>query len=282
LTLDEILAAPKKEGWAVPAFDVLNLEVARAVADGAAAENAPVIFQLYPAHFSLEHYPTFAAMIEAEVKRTGVKACLQLDHGENMKQVHAALESGFSAVMVDGSKLPLEKNIALTQKTMEAARAVGASVEAELGHVGLGSEELSAQESASRLTRVDDAIRFVAETEVDALAVAIGTAHGLYRGTPKLDFPRLSDLCEAVSVPMVLHGGSGTPDADVKCAVAGGICKVNIWTELALVFTATLQDELARPVKECDLAGACHAAQLCTQEVVQQKIRLLGAAGRAA
>jgi fructose/tagatose bisphosphate aldolase len=134
---------------------------------------------------------------------------------------------------------------------------------------------------ASRLTRVDEVARFVSETGVDALAVSIGTVHGLYRGKPELDFDRLSALRETVPVPLVLHGGSGTPDADIRRAVAGGICKINIWTEVALVFSAALHDCLGASLGQGRLHEALATARAGAQEVVQQKIHLLGAAGRA-
>jgi ketose-bisphosphate aldolase len=161
------------------------------------------------------------------------------------------------------------------------AHARDVSVEAELGHVGGGSEVLNDAETASRLTRIEEAGRFVAETGVDALAVAIGTAHGLYRAEPRLDFARLAALRAAIPTPLVLHGGSGTPDADIRQAVAGGICKVNVWTEVALAFAGTLKDQLAVPPERLRLHEGLAAARSSAQDMVQRKIRLLGAAGRA-
>jgi ketose-bisphosphate aldolase len=153
-------------------------------------------------------------------------------------------------------------------------------VEAELGHVGGGQEVLGESEASGRLTRVEEAGRFVTETGVDALAVAIGTAHGLYRAVPRLDFERLAGLRQAVPVPLVLHGGSGTPDDDIRRAVAGGICKVNIWTEMAMAFAETVKAQLAVPPEQWRLYQALAEARSSAQAVVQAKIRLLGAAGR--
>jgi len=204
-----------------------------------------------------------------------------MDHATRLDQIHAALDAGLSSVMIDASILPLEENIALTQQAVEAAHARRVSVEAELGHVGYGNEVLGASETASRLTRVEDAARFVSETRADALAVSIGTIHGLYQGEPDLDFQRLEALRETVPVPLVLHGGSGTPDADIRRAVAGGICKINIWTEVALVFSAALHAYLGETLGQNRLHEAMAVARAGAQEVVQQKIRLMGAAGRA-
>jgi ketose-bisphosphate aldolase len=163
---------------------------------------------------------------------------------------------------------------------VDAAHVRGVSVEAELGHVGGGDEVLDEVEAASRLTPVGDAARFVAETEVDALAVAIGTVHGLYRAEPKLDFERLAALRASVPVPLVMHGGSGTPDQDIQRAIREGICKINIWTEVSMAFAATLKEQLSDPKAGHPLYKVMAAAQVTAQDMVQQKIRLLGAAGR--
>lgn len=284
MRLNEILADCRSGGWAVPAFDVINMETIQAALEGATAERAPVILMVLPSHTPLRQWPGMAALIQAEAERSGVPVCLHLDHASNLEQVRAALALGFPSVMIDGSTLPLAENIALTRQAVEEAHARGVSVEAELGHVGGGDEEPDEEpdeaEAASRLTPVEEAGRFVSETHVDALAVAIGTVHGLYRGKPKLDFERLAALRQVVPVPLVLHGGSGTPDEDVQRAIAGGICKVNIWTEVALAFAGTLKEQLANPAEHYRLHEALASAQASAREVVQQKIRLLGAAGR--
>jgi ketose-bisphosphate aldolase len=236
---------------------------------------------MLPGHTPQEHFPGLVALIRAEAERATVPVCLHLDHATNLDQIRMALELGFSSVMIDGSTLSLEENLALTSQVVAEASARQASVEAELGHVGGGDEVLDAAESHGRLTRPEEADRFVAETGVEALAVAIGTAHGVYRSEPNLDFERLSALRSAVPVPLVLHGGSGTPDDQVRRAVTGGICKVNIWTEVALAIAAALSGRLAVLPEELRLQQVCGAARSSAQGVVQQKIRLLGAAGKA-
>jgi ketose-bisphosphate aldolase len=296
ITMREILADCREEGWAVPAFDVVNHETVLAALEGAEAEKAPVILMVLPGHTPQKHWSGLAALVRAEAERATIPVCLQLDHATRLDQVQAALALGFSSVMIDGSTLPLEENIALTRKVVDKAHARGVSVEAELGHVaggeevldrpepnhvGTGSGEAAGLAPAASLTRVEEAGRFVAETGVDALAVAIGTVHGLYSAEPRLDFERLAALRKATSIPLVLHGGSGTPDAHIRRAVAGGICKVNIWTEVALVFSATLTASLAIPTEHLRLHQALAVARASAQEIVQQKIRLLGAAGKA-
>jgi ketose-bisphosphate aldolase len=280
VTLREILADCQSEGWAVPAFDVINYETVIASLEGAAAERAPVILMILPSHTPVKQWPGLVGLIQAQASRVDVPVCLQLDHAKNLEEVQAALDLGFSAVMIDGSTLPLAANIALTRQVVGAAHAGGVSVEAELGHVGIGDEVLDDAAAASRLTPVGDAARFVSETEVDALAVAIGTAHGLYRAEPKLDFDRLTALRATVPVPLVMHGGSGTPDSDIQRAISQGIAKINIWTEISMAFAATLQEQLCGPVEVQPLYRVMAAAQATARNMVQHKIRLLGAAGR--
>ena len=296
MTMREILADCREQGWAVPAFDVVNHETVLAVLEGAEAERAPVMLMVLPGHTPQKHWSGLAALIRAEAERATVPVCLQLDHATRLEQIRAALALGFSSVMIDGSTLPLAENIALTREVVAEAHARGVSVEAELGHVGGGEDVLGKPEPshgrsggetidgpvpAASLTRVEEAGRFVAETGVDALAVAIGTVHGLYRAEPNLDFERLAALRHAVPTPLVLHGGSGTPDAHIRRAVAGGICKVNIWTEVALAFAAILSEGLAVPPEQLHLHQVLTAARTSAQEMVQRKIRLLGAAGKA-
>lgn len=280
VTLCDILAEAQQGGWAVPAFDVINHETVLAVLDGAAAERAPVILMILPSHSPQRQWPGLVGLIQAEARRVDVPVCLLLDHATHLNQIRAALGLGFSAVMIDGSMLPLVENIALSRQAVLEAHARGVSVEAELGHVGGGDETLRQEDASSHLTPVEEAERFVAETGIDALAVAIGTVHGLYRFEPRLDFDRLHRLRQAVSVPLVLHGGSGTPDEEIRRAIAGGICKINIWTEVALAFAGALREQIGVPPHQFRLHEVLTMAKERAQEVVRSKIRLLGAANR--
>lgn len=283
VTLNGILAGCRSEQmrpWAVPAFDVVNMETVDAVLQGATAEKSPVIVMIYPNHTPPVQWPGLVALTRVGAERAGVPVCLHLDHATELEQIRAAIDLGFSSVMIDASTRPLAENIELTRRAVKEAHARGVSVEAELGHVGFGDEVLSEAEAASRLTRVEEAEQFVGQTDVDALAVAVGTVHGLYRGEPHLDFERLRALSQVVPVPLVLHGGSGTPDRDIRRAIAEGISKINIWTEVRLAFVEVLKEGLDRPVESCELHAALAAAQAGAQEVVQQKIQLLGAAGK--
>jgi fructose-bisphosphate aldolase class II len=280
LNLAEILQPCLRQNWAVGAYDTCNLEITQAIVNACAADQSPALIMIYPNHNPQAEWPTLVRMIEAEVERAGVPAALVLDHAKTLEQVELALELGFSGVMIDASLAPLEENIAITRKAVEMAHAKGAAVEAELGHVGVGLEA-SVDDQKAHLTRVDEAERFVKETGVDALAVSIGTLHGLYRGKPELDFERIAQLRAVCPIPLVLHGGSDTPDEDIRRAIELGIDKINIWTDVRIPFLQTLKDAMAGPVKKIEVHEAMGAARAAATEVIRQKNLLMGSTGKA-
>lgn len=282
LTLAEILKPCVGQDWAVGAYDTFNLEVTQAVFDASAADQAPVIIMIYPNDAPEAEWPTLLRLIEAEVERANIPAALVLDHAKTIEQIEYALELGFSGVMIDASLASLEQNIEISCRAVELAHAKGASVEAELGHVGVGDDVISEDEQQAHLTRVGEAERFVKETGVDALAVSIGTLHGLYRGKPKLDFDRLSQLRAACQIPLVLHGGSDTPDQDLRRAIEIGIDKINIWTDVRIPFLQTLKDKLDGPIGKINVHEAFGAARSAATEIIRHKNQLLGSAGKAA
>ena len=279
LTLAEILKPCVGQGWAIGAYDTCNLEITQAIVDASAADQAPAIIMIYPNHTPLAEWPTLLRIIESEVERARIPAALVLDHAKTLDQIEYALELGFSGVMIDASLAPLEENIAITRRAVELAHAKGASVEAELGHVGQGDDE---NQSQSQLTRVDEAERFVRETGVDAMAVSIGTLHGLYKGTPHLDFERIAQLRAACPIPLVLHGGSDTPDPDIRRAIETGIDKINIWTDVRIPFLQNLKNTLEGPIRKIEVTEAFGAARAVATGVVRKKNQLLGSAGKAA
>jgi fructose-bisphosphate aldolase class II len=236
---------------------------------------------IYPHHTPQTEWPTLIRIIESEVERAHIPIALVLDHAKTLDQIKCALDLGFSGVMIDASLLPLDRNIALTRQAVELAHAQGVSVEAELGHVGQGDDQLSADEQHAHLTRVDEAERFVKETGVDALAVSIGTLHGLYRGTPKLDFDRLADIRSVCPIPLVLHGGSDTPDQDLRRAIEIGIDKINIWTDVRIPFLRALKETLSSPIEKIEVPDAMSVARAAAGEVIRRKNRLLGSVGKA-
>ena len=282
LTMAEILQPCVGQDWAIGAYDTCNLEITQAIVDAAAADQAPVIIMVYPHHTSQAEWPTLLRMIEAEVERAHISAALVLDHAKTIAEIECALELGFSGVMIDASLAALEENIALTRRAVEIAHAQGVSVEAELGHVGEGQMVISEELQNIYLTRVDEAERFVKETGVDALAVSIGTLHGLYKGKPHLDFERIAQLRAACPIPLVLHGGSDTPDEDIRRAIETGIDKINIWTDVRIPFLQALKEKLDGPIQKIEVREAFAPARAAATEVIRQKNRLLGSTGKAA
>jgi ketose-bisphosphate aldolase len=224
VTMNELLPQARRERRAIGAFNIGNYETALAVLKAAEAEKQPVIIQVYNRLFNSEKAADLCGTLLRLARRANQPIALHLDHGADLRQVMVALHAGYTSVMLDGSRLPLEENIALTKQAVDMAKAVGASSEGEIGHVAQGDE--------TSLTDVNEAVRFAQETGVDALAVSIGTAHGYYKATPKLDI----GLCQAIAdalpeTPLVLHGGSGTPLEDVRKSILAGIAKINIATE---------------------------------------------------
>jgi fructose-bisphosphate aldolase, class II len=282
LTMAEILQPCVGQDWAIGAYDTCNLEITQAIVNAAVADQAPVIIMVYPHHTPQSEWPTLLRIIEAEVERARIPAALVLDHAKTIAQIECALELGFSGVMIDASLTPLEENIALTCRAVELAHAQGVSVEAELGHVGDGQVVVSEELQQVYLTRVDEAERFVRETGVDALAVSIGTLHGLYKGKPHLDFDRIAQLRAACSIPLVLHGGSDTPDPDIRRAIETGIDKINIWTDVRIPFLQALKEKLDGPIQKTEVTDAMGAARAAATEVIRKKNGLLGSAGKAA
>jgi len=279
--LPEVLRGTVGADWAVGGFDTVNLEITQAILEAAEAERSPVIIMLLPGHTELEDLPGLIAAVEAESERVSVPVCLLLDHATNLEQVMTGIRLGCSAIMFDASGLPLEENIARTREVVEIAHAAGVSVEAELGHVGGGDESGAGMSVKSVLTRVEDAARFVAETGVDVLAVSIGTAHGPYIKKPELDFERTKKLRENLDVPLVLHGGSGNPDEDLRRLIELGIDKINVWTDIALAYMEATRKSLSDPAGPHPLHDVLHAGRVAAREVVAERIRLFGSSGKA-
>jgi len=281
VTLKEVLEEAEKGGYAVGAFNANNLEIVQAIIRAAEAEHSPVILQASQGAIGYAGLDYIVAMVRVAAEKAKVPVVLHLDHGKDFAEVMRCIRSGFSSVMVDGSALPLEGNIELTNRVVDVARAVGVSVEAELGRIGGTEDNVSVSEREAAMTDPQEALRFVQDTEVDALAVAIGTAHGQYKGKPELDFERLKEIRELVNVPIVLHGSSGVPDEDIRKAIQLGVRKVNIDTNLREAFVYKMREVLAEKPKEIDPRKILGPARDALQEVVQQKIRLFGSSNKA-
>ena len=229
----ELLKA-RANGYAVPLFDTFDSIAVDGMVAALAETNAPGIIAIYSGTFEQPNAAALSAYLRARLEELPQPVSLMLDHGASLEQCMRAIRLGFTDVMFDGSKLPFEQNLAETKAIVRAAHAVGVNVEAELGHVGSGSEYQTFGGQRKGFTDPAAAERFAAESGVDYLAVAIGTAHGIYAGDPHIDLELLGEIRRRVSVPLVLHGGSGLSEEQFQSAARAGICKINVATELIL------------------------------------------------
>lgn len=240
----ELLLDAKKNHYAIGAFNVENMEMIQAVITAAEKENSPVILQTTPSTLKYADTSLYFAMAKAVAEKTNVPVAIHLDHGSSFELCEKAAKDGYTSLMIDGSKLPLNENIELAKKVVEMAKLCPGlpTVEAELGKLGGKEDDLEVKEGEDTCTDPMEALEFCEKSGIDSLAVAIGTAHGFYKGTPKLEFERLEKIRDNVSVPLVLHGSSGIPDSDVKKAISLGICKVNFATELRVAYSDAVKE----------------------------------------
>jgi fructose-bisphosphate aldolase class II len=221
-----------QEGYAVPLFNIFDIQGAEGMFAAVEEKRAPVIAGIYSALMEKSNAHAFAAYLRQRAADASVPVSVMLDHGASFELCIKAISYGFTDVMYDGSRLPLEENIANTQMVVRAAHAVGVGVEAELGHVGSGSDYPEVAANRLGFTDPEMAEHFAAETGIDILAVAIGNAHGIYRGDPFIDMELLSAIRSRVSQPLALHGGSGISEEQFRAAISGGIAKINLATDL--------------------------------------------------
>lgn len=272
----ELLLDAQAHRYAVGAFNVENMEMMQAVIAAAEAEHAPVMLQTTPSTLRYADTALFAAMALALAAKSAADVAIHLDHGDSFALCERAAKDGYTSLMIDGSKLPLEENIALARKVVEMAAALPGCpcVEAELGKLGGKEDDVEVKEGDDLYTDPDEAVRFVAESGIDSLAVAIGTAHGFYKGKPKLAFDRLTQIRDAVSVPLVLHGSSGVPDEDVRRAIGLGVCKVNFATELRVAYTEAVRETLNADSAIYDPKKYGAAARGAVTELVRHRIEI--------
>ena len=242
VTGDYLLSNAQKGHYAVGAFNVENMEMVMAVVKAAEEMHSPVILQTTPSTIKYANTDYFFANAYAAAKNASVPIAIHLDHGNSFELALEAFRSGYTSIMIDGSKQEFEDNIALTKEVVKACHSAEISVEAELGKVG-GKEDSHSCDNPS-YTDPLEAKEFVERTGVDSLAVAIGTAHGVYKGIPHIDVKRLSEIHQLVDIPLVLHGTSGVPDEVVRECVNNGICKVNYATDLRIAFTKGVKEVL--------------------------------------
>lgn len=283
VNMKEMLQDASRRKYAVGMFDVSDLEMIRAVAEEAQALRSPVILGALGPDLEGARLGYWYALARLAAEKTPVPICIHLDHANTMEEVMRASDIGFSSVMLDASASPFDENIRRSREVTEAVRKRGITVEAELGHVGngwVGSGEGS-ESGPDMLTEPDKVAQFVEKTGVDALAVSIGTAHGVYIKAPQLDIGRLDRIARASDVPLVLHGGSGTPEDQLAAAISHGICKVNIYSELLTAWNQAMLDELRQlPHLAAWPSRLRIKPDAAMREVIRRKIRFFGSEGK--
>ncbi len=275
--LKEIISMAEKDNFAIPAFNVYNLESMMGVIDAAEELRAPVILQVYPRLLNEEVGYYLAPAIVAAARKATVPVCFHLDHGPSEMEVQKALRWGATGIMYDGSVHPFEENVANTEHIVNICSSVDVDVEGELGHIGSVNDD-----SMEAYTDPAEAAEFVKETNVCCLAVLIGNAHGHYKQTPHIDIDRVKAIREATGgIPLVLHGGSGIPDDQVKAAVKAGIRKMNIGTDVCCAFADGTKEILDDPNRSLAIDLFMKNAIKAVKKLATDKIKLLGADGKA-
>ncbi len=279
VTSEKMLADAQKGGYAVGAFNVENMEMVKAVIAAAEELHAPVMLQTTPSTIKYGTLETYYAIVAAEAKTAAVPVCLHLDHGSSFELAVQALKAGYTSVMIDGSHEDFEGNIAVSKQVADVAKACGIPVEAELGKVGGKEDDLEAE--ADTNTDPMEAKEFVERTGVTSLAVAIGTAHGFYKGTPVLDKERVSEIRKVVSIPLVLHGASGLSDEEVRECVRRGICKVNFATELRAAYTDAGKKLIEEKPDTFDPKKLGVVGMEAVKNLVMERMKVCGCDGKA-
>ena len=303
VTNKDLMIPARKNGYAVAAFNIQNLESMKAVVEAATEEKSPAIMQITPSVIKYAGLEYITALAKTATQIAPVPIAIHLDHGEDFDTAAKCVNAGFSSVMIDGSFLSFNENVAVTKRVVDVAHPKGVSVEAELGKLA-GVEERSVEEREAILTDPQSAVEFVEKTGVDTLAVAIGTSHGAYKfkSQAKIDLERLKIISQKISIPLVLHGASSVPawivekavkygatldgakgvsEDQLQQAIKLGIAKINIDTDLRLAFTATVREVLTNSPKEFDPRKILGPAKDAMKEVAKSKMRLFGSSGKA-
>lgn len=276
VNLKQIIGMAEEGGFCIPAFNVYNMETVMGVIKAAEETKAPIIMQVYPRLMKEETGYYLAPVIIAAAKRASVPVCFHLDHGPSELETTRSIRYGATGIMLDGSTLPFEKNIALTKRVVETCNFLDVQVEGELGHVGT-----TADADMDEFTTPEDAKKFVDETGVTCLAVAVGTAHGKYKKPPKLDIERIEAIRNATNnTALVLHGGSGVPDEEIRKAVKAGIRKMNFATDICYTFLDCCLEELQKPNRAVGIDTFMKKPIEDVKEFCISRIKLVGADGK--
>ena len=274
VTSEKMLADAQKGGYAVGAFNVENMEMVQAVIAAAEELGAPVIMQTTPSTLNYAGPEFYFANVKAAAEGAQIPVAIHLDHGNSFELAVKAFRNGYTSIMIDGSHHVFEENVEITRRVAQVCHSAGIPVEAELGKVGGKEDSLDGGDGG--YTVPEEAAEFAERTGVDSLAVAIGTAHGVYKGIPRLDVDRLSEIRKVVQVPLVLHGTSGVPDETVRECIERGICKVNYATDLRIAFTDGVKECLAANQKVFDPKKYGGAGRERVKEYVKGRILVCG------
>jgi len=277
VSFQEIIGMAEAGNYCIPAFNVYNMECVMGVIKAAEEKKAPIILQIYPRLFNEETAAFLAPVVVAAARNASVPVCFHLDHGPSESEVMKALHLGATGIMLDGSAHSFEENIAMTKHIVDSCAAIHIGVEGELGHVGSVNDD-----AMEEYTDPQEAAEFVKRTGVTALAVLIGNAHGHYKKEPKLDIERVKAIRQATGgTPLVLHGGSGIPDAQVKAAIAAGIRKMNIGTDVCCAFADGTKETLEDPNRSLAIDLFMKHPIEKIKKLAEEKIVLVGADGKA-
>lgn len=276
----EMLKKAQREGYAVPAFNVHNLETVQVVVETAAALKSPVILAGTPGTFTYAGTDYLVSICQEAAHLHDLPLALHLDHHEDLEDIRTKVMAGVRSVMIDGSHYAFEENIRTVAEVVRLCQRYDVSVEAELGRLGGQEDDLNVDSADSFFTDPASACEFVERTGIDSLAVAIGSAHGLYHGEPHLDFARLAEVRNVVDVPLVLHGASGIPEHMVREAIGLGICKVNVATDLKIAFADAVKSYFTEHPDANDPRKYITPGKQAMHDVVVEKIRICGSEGK--
>ncbi len=279
VTSERMLLDAKKGSYAIGAFNVENMEMVKTVIAAAEEMKSPVMLQTTSSTVKYASLRTFHALVKAEAENASVPVALHLDHGSSFELAVRAIREGYTSIMIDGSSKSFEENIELTKRVVDVAKASNIPVEAELGKIGGKEDDIYVKDG--NYTDLLEAKEFVERTGITSLAVAIGTAHGVYAEKPVLDKERVSAIKEVADIPLVLHGGSGLSNEDVRECIQRGICKVNFATELRIAYTDGMKEVFAKNPDAFDPKEFGKAGMKKLMELVKDRIKLCGSDGKA-
>ena len=274
---NEMLLKAKNEKYAVAHFNINNLEWTKYILEECQNLNVPVILGVSEgASKYMGGFDTITGMVKGLIKDKTIDVCLHLDHGTSFESCKNAIDAGFTSVMIDASKFDLDENIKITKEVVDYAHEHNVSVEAEVGHIGGSEDGITSDETNARL---EECIKLYEETKIDALAPALGSVHGMYKGEANLDFERMKEINSSLPIPLVLHGGSGIPDDKIKEAILSGTAKINVNTELQIAWTNAVREFLNNDDSTYDPRKVISSGEEALKNIVREKIELFKTRG---